>query len=120
MNNKKKDKDKLSPKQFQMLRIAHMDTYTTDKWVHEMGMDVRTFQSTPLKLLQAQKQAHAITTHHGNLLTEDQRHTLEHFQKLMNNKKTRKHLKPDAANSVLNISSKVNRKLFKQHRQLQA
>jgi len=120
MNNKKKDKDKLSPKQFQMLRIAHKDTYETNKWVHEMGMDVGSFQSTHLKLLQAQQQAHVITAHHGKFLTEQQRHTLEHFQKLMNNKKTRKHLKPDAANSVLNISSKVNRKLFKQHRQLQA
>ena len=120
MNNKKKDKDKLNPKQYQMLRVAHKNTIQTDKWLHGTGLDAGTFQSTHIKLLQAQQQAHVIIKHHSKLLTEQQRHTLEHFQHLMHNKKTRKHLKPNAGKSVLNISSKINRQLFRQYRQLQA
>ena len=116
----KKKKDRLSHKQFQMLRIAHKDTYQADKWLHEIGLNANTFPDIHIKLLQAKRQAHAIINHHLDLLTSEQRTTIEHFQRLMRGKKTRKHLKPNAANSVLNIASKINRKMFKQHRQTQA
>ena len=116
----KKKKDRLSHKQFQMLRIAHNDTHQADKWLHDIGLNANTFPDTHIKLLQAKRQAHAIINHHLDLLTHDQQTTIEHFQRLMRGKKTRKHLKPNAANSVLNIASKINRKIFKQHRQTQA
>jgi hypothetical protein len=116
----KKKKDQLSHKQFHMLRIAHKDTYQADKWLHDIGLNANTFPDTHIKLLQAKRQAHAIINHHLDLLTHEQRTTIEHFQQLMRGKKTPKHLKPNAANSVLNIASKINRKIFKQHRQTQA
>ena len=115
----KKKKDRLSHKQFQMLRVAHKETYQADKWLHDIGLNANTFPDTHIKLLQAKRQAHAIINHHLDLLTHDQQTTIEHFQRLMRGKKTRKHLKANAANSVLNIASKINRKIFKQHRQTQ-
>ena len=48
----KKKKDRLSHKQFQMLRIAHKDTYQADKWLHDIGLNANTFPDTHIKLLQ--------------------------------------------------------------------
>jgi hypothetical protein len=73
---------------------------------------------THIKILHAQKQAHILLTHHIDLLTTTQAETLRHFQHLMTHKNTRRKLKPSAAYPVLNISSKINRQLFKHYRQL--
>jgi hypothetical protein len=102
--------------QYQIHRHETTDTITADKWISASGLDVRTFSSTHIRLLQAQQQASTILKHHLNLLTNSQRRTLEHFQKQMAHKNTRIKLKPQAAIPVLNISSKINRQLFKQHR----
>jgi hypothetical protein len=118
MKNKKKPKDILTHKQFEILRQSHIDTYETNEWLWKEGFNESTFNSTHIKLLQAQQQAHALLTYHSNLITTSQAATLRHFQHLMANKNTRIKLKPSAANPVLNISSKINRQLFKQHRQL--
>lgn len=104
--------------QYQIQRQETTDTITADKWISASGLDVRTFSSTHIRLLQAQQQASTILKHHLNLLTNSQRKTLEHFQKQMAHKNTRVKLKPKAAIPVLNISTKINRQLFKQHRQI--
>ena len=95
-----------------------MDDGLTADWLRDNGIAVQTFGTTHIRLLQAQQQAHALLTQHSNLLTQSQRTTLETFQHQMAHKNTRIKLKPTAANPVLNISSKINRQLFKQHRQL--
>ena len=118
MKNKKKPKDVLTHKQFEILRQSHIDNYETNEWLWKEGFNESSFNNTHIKLLQAQQQAHALLKHHSNLLTTSQAATLRHFQHLMTNKKTRIKLKPTAAYPVLNISSKINRQLFKQHKQL--
>jgi hypothetical protein len=95
-----------------------MDDGLTADWLRDNGIAVQTFGTTHIRLLQAQQQAHALLTQHSNLLTQNQRTTLETFQHQMAHKKTRIKLKPTAANPILNISSKINRQLFKQHKQL--
>lgn len=85
----------------------------TQKWIRENGMNVAAFNTTHVKLLQAQQAAHNLLKHHKQLLTENQTKTLTTFTKKMNCKRTRDKLKPEAAYPVLNISSKINRQLFK-------
>jgi hypothetical protein len=118
MNNKKKPKDILTHKQFNIALKSHIDTLSSNDWLAEVGLNADTFGTTHIRLLQAQQQAHALLSQNSNLLTQSQRTTLEHFQQAMSNKRTRCRLKPASANPVLNISSKINRQLFKQHRSL--
>jgi hypothetical protein len=95
-----------------------MDDGLTADWLRDNGIAVQSFGITHIRLLQAQRQAHTLLTQHSNLLTHTQRTTLENFQQLMAHKRTRDRFKPTAANPILNISSKINRQLFKQHRHL--
>jgi hypothetical protein len=104
--------------QHQIRNHETTDTIKANEWLADAGFNAQTFGSTHIRLLQAQRQAHALLTQHSNLLTHSQRTTLENFQQLMAHKHTRDRLKPTAANPILNISSKINRQLFKQHRHL--
>jgi hypothetical protein len=116
--NKKQDKDKLTQAQYQILRKNDKDTLTTEKWIKDTGLNVRAFNQLPVLLLQAQQVAHTLLTQHLNLLTTEQIKTLRAFQRKVVNKKIRTKLKPATAYPILNISTKINRQLFKQHRQL--
>ena len=104
--------------QHQIRKYETADTIKANEWLADAGFNAQTFGTTHIRLLQAQQQAYALLTHHSNLLTQSQRTTLEQFQQAMANKRTRSRLKPVFANPVLNISSKINRQLFKQHRHL--
>ena len=55
----------------------------TQNWIRENGMQVSTFNTTPVKLLQAQQQATNLLRNHANLLTKAQVQTLQNFQKRM-------------------------------------
>ena len=116
--NKKKDKDKLTQAQYQILRKEGKDTLTAEKWIKDTGLNVRAFNQLPVQLLQAQQAAHALLTYNLNLLTTEQVKTLRAFQRKVVNKKIRHKLKPISAYPILNISNKINRQLFKQHKQL--
>ncbi len=111
-------KNTLTDKQFQINQRSDADTQTAKEWLAQAGLNSNTFGTTHIRLLQAQQQAHALLTHHSNLLNHSQRTALENFQQLMAHKRSRDRLKPTAANPILNISSKINRQLFKQHRSL--
>ena len=104
--------------QHQIQQQTRNDTLTADKWLAKQGIDTNIVSTTHIRLIQAQRQAHQLLTLNSNLLTTEQQRTLSNFQQLMAHKRTRSKLKPQAANQVLNISSKINRQLFKQHRQL--
>ena len=104
--------------QHQIRKHEAADTIKANDWLADAGLNAQTFGTTHIRLLQAQQKAHALLTHHSNLLTQSQRTTLEQFQQAMSIKRTRCRLKPVSANPVLNISSKINRHLFKQHRHL--
>jgi hypothetical protein len=113
-----KKENQLSSKQFQINRRCDNETISTNDWLASQGFNTGSFGTTHIKLLQAQQQATQLLKHHGNLLTNSQRNSLESFQHQMAHKNTRIKIKPSAAFPILNISSKINRQIFKQHKQL--
>jgi hypothetical protein len=113
----KKPKDRLSHKQFQINCTTDKHTRSADKWIRTMGMSAKRFQSTDSMLLQAQKHAHTIIKEHSDLINPKQLQSLQNFAKRMRSKKSHQTVKPEAATTTLNISSKVNRQLFRQRRQ---
>ena len=86
----------------------------TQNWIRANGMQVSTFNSTPIKLLQAQQQATNLLRNYIALLTPQQVQTLKNFQKRMSHKNTRSKLKPEHAYPVLNIATKIKRIEHKQ------
>ena len=86
----------------------------TQNWIRENGMQVSTFNTTPVKLLQAQQQATNLLRKHVTLLPKAQVQTLQNFQKRMTHKNTRTKLKPEPAYPVLNIATKIKRIEHKQ------
>ena len=86
----------------------------TQNWIRANGMQVSTFNSTPIKLLQAQQQATNLLRNYIALLTTQQVQTLQNFQKRMSHKNTRTKLKPEHAYPVLNIATKIKRIEHKQ------
>ena len=113
----KKLKDRLSHKQFQINCTAEKQTRNADKWIRKMGMSADRFRSIHIKLLQAQRHTHTIINQHSELINPQQLQAIQKFAKLMRNNKSHKTVKPEAATTTLNISSKVNRQLFRQRRQ---
>jgi hypothetical protein len=87
-------------------------------WLRDNGIAVKSFSTTHVKLLQAQQTAHTLLTQNLNLLTTNQTKTLKAFQRKMADKRARAALKPEAAYSILNINTKINRQLFKLNKQL--
>ena len=117
-NCMKKPKDQLSHSQYQINHKADKDTLTVNKWIGTSGLNIKSFNTTPIKLLQAQKSARELLTQFPQLLTQHQINTLKSFNKLMVCKRTRAQLKPEAAYPILNISTKINRQLFKLNKQI--
>ena len=116
--NKKNDKDKLTQAQYQILRKNDKDTLTTEKWIKDTGLNVCVFNRLPVQVLKAQQVVDTLLTQNLNLLTTEQIKTLRSFQRKVGNTKNHKSLKPTTAYPILNISNKINRQLFKQHKQL--
>jgi hypothetical protein len=87
-------------------------------WLRDNGIAVKSFSTTHVKLLQAQKTAHTLLTQNSSLLTTNQIKTLKVFQRKMAAKNTRAQLKPEHAYPILNISTKINRQLFALHKQI--
>ena len=104
--------------QHHIARRQQTDTAEADNWIREIGLNPHDYQSVDVRLLQAQRVAHTLLTEHTNLLDSLQRDTLESFQKRMSCQRSRRKLRPQAANAVLNIGSQINRKIFKEHRAL--
>ena len=104
MLNKCMNKNALTPKQHQINRRSKADSQATDNWIQAQGLSTSTFSTTPLRLLQAQHQAQQLITHQ--------------FIRQMSDPKTQRRIKASQANPVLNIASKINRQLFREHRQL--
>ncbi len=115
---KRTDK-KLTDSQYQINRKQTADTWAADSWIRDQGFTLKAFEQTEGKILQAQQQAHQILKHHPYLLDENQRRVLVAFHRKFFNDKRRKQITTEAAFKVLNISTKINRKLFKAHRKTQ-
>ncbi len=87
-------------------------------WLTENGLSAEHFEDTDLHLLQAQRIAHNLLTHYPKLLDYNQTASLNNFLRAMSGSQ-RKKLKLAHAQKVMNIGTTINRKLFKQYRELQ-
>ena len=94
-----------------------LDTKLTDAWLEQQGINAKNFSSIHIKLLQAQSQAKLLTENHQHLLTNSQLKLLIDFLGKMKDTASRSRLKPAAALPILNLAGKINRQLFKAHRQ---
>lgn len=88
----------------------------TQQWIRNNGMNVKLFNTTHIKLLQAEKLAHQLINVYKSLLTTSQIQILDHFLKRMKIKKIRQKLKPEAANQILNIGTKIKRLSHRQQK----
>ena len=113
MNNKLNKSDTA-----QQIRTRELlDTKLTDDWLAQQGINAKNFSSIHIKLLQAHSQAKLLTENHQHLLTNSQLKLLVDFLGKMKNSTYHKQLNPKAALPILNLTAKINRQLFKAHRQ---
>jgi len=104
--------------QYQIRKQEQQDTQQADTWIKQQGMNTGTFSFTNLQLLQAQQTAQTLLTAHRHLLNQKQIQTLKKFQQKIKNKRISTKLNPKTAYRVLNIGTKINRQLFRVHKQL--
>ena len=90
----------------------------TETWLRDNGITAQQFSDLDIGLLQAQRVATNLLKHHARLLGQNQAHTLNNYLQAMRNGTKRRKLTQTQAIKILNIGTEVNRKLFKQHRQL--
>ena len=104
-----------------MINTTYRDsiqTAQTDKWIAQQGMHVPSFTATPVDLLKSQKLATTLLKSHGKLLNAEQVLFLNTFLRAAANGKKRAKITLGQCRKVLNISTQVNRKRFKSHRQI--
>jgi hypothetical protein len=95
-------------------------TDSANTWLRNNGISHNQFTDWSLDthLLQAQKIAHNLLKHYGNLLGQNEAATLNNFVRAMSSKSKRRKLTQANCYKVMNIGTAVNRKLFKQQRTL--
>lgn len=96
------------------------DTSRTDQWLKSQGLSANCFADLDTVLVQAQQIAHNCLKHHGSLLDHREAQVLNHFLQSLQKKATRQRIKPAQAFKVMNIGTSLNRRVFKQYKQLKA
>jgi hypothetical protein len=103
---------------YSIQKQTRKDENQTSTWLKQNGISPEHFVETKIYLLQAQKVATNLLKNHAKLLEQNQAHTLNNYLQAMTNKNKRNKLTQTQAIKILNIGTQVNRKLFRQHRQL--
>ena len=93
------------------------DALTAD-WLRDIGLNEKTFNTANLKVVRAQAMANTLLTQHRPLLSNGQIHSLTAFVEAFGNKRERQRITDAFCYCVMNINTRINRKLFKQHRKL--
>jgi hypothetical protein len=97
-----------------------MNDYKADKqtadWLKANGMDEKSFMVIDLPFIQAQQVAFALMKYNAALLNEEQTELLTTYLKDINNKVTRKAVTKTNVYKVLNLGTKINRRLFKAYK----
>lgn len=107
-------------KRFKQLDIQHRencDTQRANAWLKSQGLAAEIFTEMDLQLLQAQRIAHNCLKQHGGLLGANEAKVLNNFLQALQTKAKQRRLKPAQAYKITNIGKRINRQLFKQHRQ---
>jgi hypothetical protein len=96
------------------------DTALTDNWLKSKGLKEADLLSSETLLLQAQTTAHELLQHHSALIDRAKHEWLVDFSKRSKNSRQRQRIKDKEYYAVLNYAKKINRQVFKQHRQITA
>ena len=106
------------------INICMINKYTcsaekpANEWLAENGLCAKQLLRTELEIQQAQICAYNLIKHHADHLTVSQVTYLNKYLKAASYYNTRIRLQKHHAYKVMNIGSKINRKVFKQNRQL--
>lgn len=90
----------------------------TAEWLKANGVNAQLFNNADIWLLQAHIAATNILKHNVEQLTEEERDLLMNYCRTMLNSKQRNSITKRTTYLVLNISKRINRYIFKQHRKL--
>jgi hypothetical protein len=115
--NKRRPKDLLTQKQFEIAHAAKISESKTRDWLKQQSIKPTALIDTDIRLLKAQQAATHLLQHFQHQLTDEEVNTLRRFKRAMNKKQARDKLRPQAAYSVLNINSKIHRHIYKLRRQ---
>ena len=96
----------------------YKDDALTADWLRDIGLNDKTFNTTNLIIVRAQAMAHTLLTQHRALLSNSQLHSLTAFVQACGNKRERQRITDTFCHCVMNINTKINRKLFKKYRKL--
>lgn len=89
-----------------------------NEWLAENGLCAKQLLNTELMIQQAQIVAHNLIKHHQNFLTETQISLLKNYLKQASHYNTRIRLRKQHAYKILNTGTAINRKIFKQLKQI--
>jgi len=103
----------------QIPRREALDDRKTRSWLKSEGLDADTFTDAALPLIQAQRIAHNCLKHYGRFFGPNEAAVLNTFLKALTNQARRRRITQAQIHKVMNIGSQVNRKAFKQLRQLE-
>jgi hypothetical protein len=98
-----------------------MINYATDKWLKSVHITPKYLADTTIKteFLIAQREAETLLRGFADYLDARQSYVLCNFLKRLKNAKLRDKMSINSAHQVLNIATKVNRKLFVAHKKLE-
>ena len=103
----------------QNLNTQHLkDEQLANNWLKDNGITQTLFNKTQVFQLQAYKAATNILKHNVELLKINEYELLTSYCKAMLNSRQRKSMTKRNTYQILNISTRINRQLFKQHRKL--
>ena len=94
------------------------DEQTANNWLKENGITNRLFNEAQVFQLQAYKTAKNILKHNVELLKNTEYDLLTSYCKQLLNSKQRRSITARNTYQVLNISTHINRQLFKQYRKI--
>ena len=103
----------------QNLNKLHIkEEQTANNWLKENGITNRLFNEAQVFQLQAYKTATNILKHNVELLKNGEYEQLTSYCKAILNSRQRNSLTKSNTYEILNISTRINRQLFKQYRKI--
>jgi len=112
-----KKANQITSKQFQINRIANYQTEFTNSWLRNNGINPRNFDTIDSIFIKAQQTAFDLVKNHSNLLTDAQLKKIKLFIQKIQGTSKNKQLKPNFAQSILNMGTKIKRQAHKQQQQ---
>ena len=103
----------------QHLNAQHLkDEQLTNDWLKANGITQALFNKVQVFQLQAYKQATNILKHNFELLTDKEKDLLINYCAAMLNSRQRNSITKRNTYQILNISTRINRQLFRQYRKI--